>query len=289
MKSDYYPYSRINLEKSLSAIRQQAKEATSPVQTNCLFPQKTLNEYAIFDRLQYMQNDSGLIFLGDEGSYYQLYYFLHGETDFPVFPHDKPLVVNELDAGGRRKQYIIEIEKRLFEAGFSLESNNLYLANDLKGNESRLRQIYLQSEEHLQKLGLFFSVPKAIREQDQIARLWREHLKPTDIPWQHWQFSSGETHCIFDMDGTVCAVIWWTCFGKTSEWRHIVTHPNHLRQGLAFALLSKWAVTALDSGCMNGFSWCEEHNIASLALQSKIGSNYSGRYCRQYINTEIVV
>lgn len=277
-------YSRVSLEESVQAAREW-KQGPGRSLTNCVFLKQTLAEYAAQDRLFCRRGEDSLLFLGDEGAYFQVFYYLREDGAFPVFPHDKPLVVNELDRNGEQLPHIRRIEEKLRTVGFELESRNLYMGIDLRRHEDALRRLYAENEDGLRRQGFRFAVPEGEEQREQVRRLWREHLKPTDIPFAHYAAPNGggELCCVTDASGTVCAVIWWDSRKKTSEWRHIVTHPAYLRRGLALALLSRWAVAALDAGCTEGYSWCEERNLASIRLQEKLGSRFNGKRSLQYL------
>lgn len=281
---DLLPFKTIGLEESVCSAR-DAKKRLEHTLTNCLFPKQALGGYAAEGRLFFYRDDNALLFPGDEGAYYQVYYFLRAGTVFPSLPHDKALVINELDANGKQLPYLRQIEQLLFPAGFRLESRNLCMWISLAEHESRLRSELIENENRLSQKGLRFSPVETERQHEQVLELWTEHLKPTDIPLSHFDYRShgGQVLCIADKAGTVCSVIWWAGSNKVSEWRHIVTDPAFLHRGLAYSLLCKWAVSALDAGYANGYSWCEEHNKASFSLQEKLGSRFLGRQSLQYL------
>ena len=273
----------ISLEESIQKAK-QAKAEFGHSLTNCYFPRQALAAYADDGRLFFHRSQDALLFLGDEGKYYQVFYFLRAGSTLPTPAHDKALVVNELDADGKQLLNLRQAEQALILARFRLESRNLCLWINLRENETRLREALAENETRLARKGFRFAPAETEEQREQVRKLWSGHLKPTDIPLSHYDFdNSGRVLCIVDEAGMVCCVIWWDESKRTSEWRHIVTHPAFLHQGLAFALLCKWAVCALDAGCSDGYSWCEEHNRASFSLQEKLGSRYSGKQSLQYV------
>lgn len=277
------PFEPIGAEESLEKIR-EAKQDFGRTQTNCFFPRQALTAYAADKRLRFYHSRDALLFLGEEGDYAQVYYFLRQGSVFPTVLHEKPLVVTELDANGKQSAHIREAEAALLPAGFHLESRNLCLWIDLKSQEQRLRAELAEAEERLARRGYRYASGEEEAQREQILRLWREHLKPTDIPFSHYDYRrNGRLVCLVDEAGTVCSVIWWEGSKKASEWRHLVTNPAFLHQGLAYTLVNKWAVCALDEGYLSGFSWCEEHNRASYLLQEKLGSRYLGGQSLQYL------
>lgn len=267
------------------ALLRELRAAFPGADTNCLMADGALGAYAAEGRLLCARTDEAAVFLADEGAYYQAYYYLRPGGALPALHPDKCAVIAEPDIRGRRAEYIRRMEPAFLAAGFGFECRNIQLELDLTANEDALRAAARESAEALKAGGYTLAAAPDAAQTEQTARLWRAHLKPTDVPLDHYApgAGGGDVLCAVDGSGDVAAAMWRHHEGRASQWRHIVTHPAHRREGLALALLHAWALDALEHGCAVGWTWADERNTASLRLQQKLGSRPNGRSSTLFI------
>ncbi len=265
-------------------LLRQNKEERNRVDTNCLLLPGAMNAFITSGTLFVEQYSDGLVFFVDEGNFFNLYYFWESGVPLPNLQQDKPVLIEELNNNGSRDVYISQLEPVLKQAGFSLFKHNLQVAAAMKERQQELRERYAQKKSSLEAQGYRFAFCTDGAGMKQVVSLWESALNPTDIPQSHKTVDpDNQVLCIFDNENTLCAAKWWHHSGKTSEGRHVVTHKDFERRGLASTLQLAWLVDGLDHGVERYMTWIADTNAPSLAMHQKIGFLCNGRTSKQYI------
>ena len=273
-----------NMQQYKTLISQN-KEKHQHVSTNCFTMGNFMQELIDSDRLYYQEYASGLVIFVDEERYYNIYYYLDLDSEFPDLRQDKPVLIEELNNNSRRDAQIENLSRKISQKGFRFLKNNLQLEMDLTAHIDNLREEFDKRLLRLES-GLKLDYATDTEQIKKAVELWESALDPTDIPLDHMKTSLEENEkiiCVFDEAGEVCATNWWINTSKSSEGRHTVTHPNHYRKGLASLVLLAWYIDAYDSGAVKAIGWADETNVKSIAMQQKLGCELNNRNCTQFI------
>ncbi len=236
----------------------------------------TMDQYIAEHRLFARTFRDGIIFFVDEGPFFNVYYYWDSAGELPDLREGKPLIVEELGIEGKMEKELAEKGRRLLRSGFSLYRRNLLME----------RPAALPFDPPCLPPG--FRITRAGEEELPYAlALWDRFLDPEDVPLDHRSLRDGGALALVrDGAGKVCAVYRWSTQGRRSEGRHIVTVPEHLREGLASALLAEWIRDAAGHGCETATTWVNDRNRASLALYESCGFRNTGKYCLQFKKDE---
>lgn len=273
--------------ESLSQYKEllrQNKAKRSRMDTNCYLMAGAMEDYIVDGRLYAEEYPQGLAVFIDEGNYFNLYYFWESGMPLPNLKQEKPVLIEELNNNGSRDPYLSRFEPVLIQAGFSLFKHNLQVAANLKDCGQDLRTRYEEKKQRLEAQGFRIAFCKDEACMEQVVALWESALESTDVPQSHKVLNpDNQVLCVFDAENTLCAAKWWHNNGKASEGRHVVTHRNFERRGLASTLQLAWLLDGLDNGAERFMTWIAVTNEASLALHKKAGFLCNGRSSKQYI------
>ena len=267
--------------------RKRAKANLGKLDTNCYMGAAALAEPVSSKRASIQEFEQGFLVFIDEGAYDRLFYFLqHGQdAPFPALCVDKPVVLEELDSNDRRQAEIADLGERLAAQGWKLYARNLQVAAKLQEEAEKIREASAAALAKVAANGIGLCPPDERLATD-IVRLWKDHLRTTDVPGQHFSFlDDPEQHvvCAVDANGVLCGVNWWEYRNRTCEIRHTVTHPDYLHRGIAFAMLTHSLTTACEHGCEQAITYIDDENVKSLGLYAKAGITPNGRTSTQFI------
>ena len=235
--------------------------------------------------VRYEARPESLLVFKDEGAFELVYYYLAECEAFPRMTWEKPVVIEEIDQGGVNTAWREAFARALRDRGWRLAAANLQVAMDLSDGEGEIDALLERSSAALRERGLSFEECGTERA-DEVVALWREHLKATDVPADHFGFAGDASQnvvCVVDGEGSLCGVNWWRCAGRTCEVRHTVTVPDRQRQGIGLAMLAYTLDAARRAGCTRAYTYIDEENTRSLALYGKCGFSENGRSARQYV------
>lgn len=230
----------------------------------------------------------GILFYVDEGMYLRLYYHLGKGAMFPRLTAPKPVLLEEPDNCDRRKEYLDGLFARAGGQGFEKVALNLMVSRNPAAEKDAVKEQYLSACRRIEENG--FCVTDCMPGmEDDVLDLWKNHLKTTDIPEEHLNFSGDETQrvvCAVDREGHVKGVNWWQIRGRNCEIRHTVTAPDSYKKGIGYALVMAALADAADMGCSNAFTYISDVNYRSLGMYSKAGMAVNGKVSYQYMLKE---
>jgi len=273
--------------EQLDNMRKQYKERLGGLDTNCYSGITSLADSIEAERVAVSLTEQGLLVFVDEGSYERLFYYLRKQnTDcFPRVSAAKPTVLEELDSSGRRGAYIELLGERLAASGWRMLARNLQVSSALDGRRTEIEASFQASKEGIMSQGLRLGL--GTRENsDEVIHLWKQYLRPSDIPRIHLAFAEDENQrviCAINDQGAVCGVNWWSYRGLTCEVRHTVTHPDYLHRGIAYSLLMASLYAACQDGCAQATTFIDQENSKSLHLYEKAGITVNGRTSTQFL------
>lgn len=228
--------------------------------------------------------DEGFIVLVDEGPFLRLHYFLAPAADLPDLDVEKPVVIDEPDANGRRQEYLAGWLSRLEEQGWELVERSLQVSLDLDADADRLRKEYDEALARTASEGIQIGPCRNERDAQRVLDLWDDYLKLADVPASHrdfWEDDSQFVVCAYEGDA-LCGTNWWKVAGRRCEERHIVIDGSYQKKGIGSALLLHSIIAALDAGSATISTYISDQNKASLALFEKVGFKPTGCTTTQY-------
>ena len=275
----------INDYKQFKDIYSQAKEKLGRLNSNCLLPSRTLPEAISNGNVFYNEYQSGFIIFTTEDApfgFYKAYYFLSDMDNFPLIKTNKPVLLEELDSNGKREVYLRQFQPKLNAGGFKMYAENYLFEIDL--DESILRNCDTYMEK-LHTHNLCFKTDSTINYSEDVRELWKQYLKPTDVPESHMLFSKNGVHliCVLTKENEICGVNWWHCSNSVCEIRHTVTRPDHYREGIGTFMILSALEYAYHDGCKSAFTFIDAENIKSIRMYEKIGFRKSGKISRQFV------
>ena len=267
-------------------LYESAKTRIKKLDTNCLFPGSVVKDSIQQNHLYYREFPEGFILYIDEGNLYRIYYFLDSSKPVPELRCEKDLLLEELDFKNRREEYLSYFTDKILKSGFYLESRNIQFEINLAEQKEWIQAEYKKAGERLENNGLTSATELNPKQIEQVLELWRDHLKPTDVPVSHTEFASDDNQsvvCVLNKDGSVCGTLWWVDRGNYCEVRHIVTHPDYYRMGISnFTMLYSF-VKAMERGSKFVISYTDIHNEKSIGMHKHAGMAENGKISLQFL------
>ena len=267
-------------------LYETAKNNIGKPDTNCLFPGTVVKDGIRQEILYYRVFPEGLVLFLDEGNLYRVYYFLDSSKPIPDLSCGKTLLIEELDNNNRREEYLNSFAEKLTRSGFYLESRNIQFEINLAEKQQWIRDEYARALHRIESNGFSFTVQPDHEQAEQVLEIWKNNLKPTDVPLSHTRFETDDEQsvvCVVDRDGRVCGTLWWINRGNYCEIRHIVTHPDHYRKGISnFTMLYSF-MRASENGSKIVISYMDVHNENSILMHKRAGMTQNGKVSLQFI------
>lgn len=260
------------------------KDHIATLNTNSIIMPETIRSYISKNKLYFEAHPDGILFFIDERKYFNLYYFWNQKAEFPEISCRLPIIVEELNQNGRRDSYIDEIRKKLRLIGFNRIRRNVQVEmrpGDIQRNIEMTRNILLDKLEQ-KNLALRYCTDGTAMKQ--VTSLWEDFLDVADVPDDHFSNMDGAT--ILNVEnpmGRVVSTIFWSGNSRTNECRHVVTHPDFYKMGLASVLIQTWICTVRQNGVERLTTWINDQNYKSLALFQNNGFHPNGRISVQFI------
>ncbi|MBQ6508187.1 MAG: GNAT family N-acetyltransferase [Flexilinea sp.] len=267
-------------------LYQKIRQRSEKICSNCLLPQKTIAEALNDSEMYWEEYPQGLVLFTRHQApeqYLKLYFFLRDISVFPDISADCPLILEELDAGGKREDYIRTITGSLQKAGFTKAAENHMFERSLEdpflSSELNKRIASLSAE------GCRIVMDPVDVDLSEITSLWKKYLKPSDIPSDHLSAPVSENAhivCVLDRENSVCGANWWECRGKVCEIRHTVTRSDIRRRQIGSTMILFAAEQARTGLCRTAYTYIEEKNTASMNMYERIGFRKNGKICVQF-------
>lgn len=252
--------------------------------SNCVALPTSFEGYIRDKRFYAEKYADGIAFFADEDKYLKLFYFWNAEKPFADFQQEKPVVVEVLNANGNRDAYLSQYEPSLFQAGFKPYRKNNQFSADMWERKAYFEEAYSCKTEELKKKGINLVLCQDLQSFNQAVDLWDAYLEMTDIPYDHRTMDDNVRILnAVTKEGRVAATVWWSESGQSSEIRHVVTHPDFSRNGLATVLEMGWILHCFETGIKRWTTWVNEENGKSRKLHEKLGFCPNGRSSVQYI------
>lgn len=254
--------------------------------TNCF----SMNDYFIpfieDGRLFYEEYPSGACVFMDEGTYYNLYYFLDPDAPFPEISLDKPVLIGEMNSGTARDAYIESAGKMFSAAGFRpFKTDHLYSFSikDHPDREEKLESLYAPLRE---EGGYEMSEVRNQETLDEMIRLWESELDLMDIPAAHRRLpapgGNAELFCL-KHDGKVIGTYYVELQKSNSVGWHVVTAPGYTGRGIGRLMLLTGAGYVAANGSRNLTTWISDENERSIAVHERAGFTKLSRTAVQFI------
>lgn len=252
--------------------------------SNCISLATSFEHYIRDKRFYVEKYEHGVAFFADEDKYLKLFYFWDADWAFADFRKEKPVVAEVLNVNGNRDDYLSQYEPALFRSGFKPYRKNNQLSADMWERKDLFEKAYAGKTEELKEKGIRLCLCQDLQSFNQAVELWDSFLDLTDIPYDHRTMDAdGKILNAVTDEGRVAATIWWSENGQNSEVRHVVTHPDFSRNGLATVLEQGWVLHCFESGIKRWTTWVNAENNKSQRLHEKLGFRLNGRSSVQYI------
>ena len=276
----------INNYSQFKILYQSVNNNIQKLDTNCLLPGKVLRDSIRDNSLYYREFPEGLILYVDEGNLYKIYYFLDNSKPFPDLRCGKNVMIEELDSNNRRQDYLNYFSRKIYQAGFSLESKNIQFEINLTEQKQWILSEYEKAAKRLNTNGLLATVKPDNAQVKQILEIWKLYLKQTDVPISHTKFLTDieqSVVCILNKNASVCGTLWWIFRGNYCEIRHIVTHPDYYRMGISNYTMLFSFMKALEGNSKSVISYTDIQNEKSILMHRRAGMKENGKISMQFL------
>ena len=278
--------------EQFKALYRKTSQRFSKIYSNCPLPNRAVTEALNNSEVYWEEYPQGLVIFSTYQApeqFLKLFYFLGDINSFPQIVTEKSMIIEELDANGKRDAYIRQITDSLSNAGFIRTAENHMVERQCDNPciSSELNERIASLAEY----GFRIVMDPADIDFSVITDLWRKNLKPTDLPSSHLSFPYSEsTHlvCVFDPEKNVCGANWWECRGNVCEIRHTVTRSDFRRRHIGSTMILFAVEQARISCCKTVFTYIEDKNTTSLNMYEKNGFHKNGKISIQFIKPAVL-
>lgn len=276
-----------SLEEYYQIVRIAKEKCGYLATNNCLFP-NSIERYIQLRRFYAENNDAGIMFYSDEEEYYQAYYYESANYDFKILPKEKPILLQNIYMQGKKKQEIIDIEKKLQKMGFVLKDRMRHAVFEGWDKWDDFRRAAKVSQRIMIKNG--FQYMPVSREQLSEVLEFAKTIK--EIPYYQIPYYTKNEYgkeaeekrfcCITDSDGKIVAVRHLIVNGKKAYGWVGVEERYKKTYGMALLFLCE-ALDYVHEKNIKMCSWVDEKNTVSVQYHEHIGSVWTGHLEEEWL------
>ena len=268
-------------------VFQKTKQKFGTINSNCLLPNKVVSEALTESSVYLEEYPEGFVMFTEWNApalFYKIYYFIGDINSFPKISPEKPLLLEELDVNGKRSEYLDQISASLNRSGFTEAAKNIMV--ETKCSDPTVSSETDKILSHLESMNYRIEMDPHEVSTNDIADLWKNNLKKTDIPHEHYSsLKNGNSHivCVFDPNNTVCGVNWWQYRNTVCEIRHTVTRADVRRKKIGSLMILFALDQAYKNNCRTAYTYIDSNNTSSITMYEKAGFTKNGKVCKQFI------
>lgn len=274
-------------EEYLALLKRKKQEAGKLIMNSYLSPDKIMR-YIELQRLYYVEQEKGIIFLCDEEKYYRLLYWL-GSGATPEIPKtDKPIAIRNVFKEGKKKEEMVFLDEQFEKLGFRKEyvavemcvplEQKTFIARQKMIHERMLKKgkfrIGLMQKENVEKMLL-------LRETKEF-HVYNFEYKTRDEYFE--EIEKDQYLAVYSEDEEMCACIYTEELTGAMTGDGICVEEKYRQTyGLGAALMSYVLDKALNQLEKRYVSWCEVENTNSMKFHKSIGFEVTGKISEEWI------
>ena len=271
--------SLVNNREEFEKIILSFKGNNADTISNFPLDKRMIYDFISQKRMKYIIQNSGCLFLIDEGNYDDLYYLIKKGTLINLSGNKRNILINDSLIVKEVFNREENINNLYINSGFKLESVNYLLLLDIDKKLSDLNK----KLEICKPIIDYRIINSDIKKYDihEAKKIWKENLKETDIPLDHYHF--GNLIALIH-DNRIIAVAWYDLNKRGDlEWRHIVVDKQFRGMGLSKFLFYNCLKITVKDGVKRAVTWVESENYVSLEMHRSIGFVKTNRVSAQYV------
>lgn len=245
-----------------------------------------INRYLSMGRMYYEENDAGIIFFLDEGSFYKVSMCVNQQIPFLIAPMKKKLLVRNIYK--QKPEDWEAIENTLKKNGFDKTASVLQIqanVNELFEKNKKVEKFFA-----FMNKGGYRCITAEADMLDEIqnliirSRIIKDYHIDYRTPEETKEDLEKESYlCIVDRQGKVCAGSYALIKNGIAEGVAIAIDEQYKMSGFAPILSYERCKRLKEKGITNIQGWVLADNDASIKYHKSIGYQFTGRYADEWI------